>query len=154
MYLIDSVNSSPPGQMAAVSQTTFSNAFSCMKMHELGLKFHWIFYSAPSHYLNQCCLDSVTLVYGTKGIWVNITYNSEMIHLLSTKSNAFKHMETSLFTSPYLRKIFIKNRNFSDVFADINVFPCIAKNCSINPIRETPIVHQGFQIMFIWQRLF
>ena len=28
-------------KMGAISQTTFSNAFSCMKMFELWLKFHW-----------------------------------------------------------------------------------------------------------------
>ena len=34
-----------------VSQTTFSNAFSWMKMCEFRLIFYW---SAPSHYLSQC----------------------------------------------------------------------------------------------------
>ena len=59
-------------QMDAISQTTFSNAFSLMKMFEFQLKFHWslfprvqltIFHhwfrswlgadQATSHYLNQ-----------------------------------------------------------------------------------------------------
>ena len=52
--------------MAAVSQTTLSNAFSWMKMPEFRWRFHWSlslrvqltiiqhwFRSAPSHYLNQ-----------------------------------------------------------------------------------------------------
>ena len=30
-------------KMAAISQTTLSTAFSWMKMHELGLRIHWIF---------------------------------------------------------------------------------------------------------------
>ena len=29
------------GKIAAISQTTFSNAFSWIKMHEFHLKFHW-----------------------------------------------------------------------------------------------------------------
>ena len=63
-------------KMAAIIQTTFSNAFSWMKMCEFRLKFHWslflrvqltIFhhwfrwwlgaYQATSHYLNQWWLD-------------------------------------------------------------------------------------------------
>ena len=28
-------------KMAAILQTTFSNAFSCLKMYELRLRFHW-----------------------------------------------------------------------------------------------------------------
>ena len=58
-------------KMAAISQMTFSNAFSLMKMYEFRLRFHWSLFlrfeltiiqqwlvtcSAPSHYLNQCCL--------------------------------------------------------------------------------------------------
>ena len=35
------VNSLRPRQMDAISQTTFSNAFSWMKMLEFRLKFHW-----------------------------------------------------------------------------------------------------------------
>ena len=35
------VNSLRPRQMDAISQTTFSNAFSWMKMFEFRLKFHW-----------------------------------------------------------------------------------------------------------------
>ena len=60
------------GKMAAISQTTFSNAFSWMKMYEFRLKFHWTLFpgvqltifqhwfrkwlgagQATSHYLNQ-----------------------------------------------------------------------------------------------------
>ena len=35
------VNTLRPRQMDAISQTTFSNAFSWMKMFEFRLKFHW-----------------------------------------------------------------------------------------------------------------
>ena len=60
----------------AISQTTFSNAFSWMKMHEFRLRFHWSLFlrfeltifqywfrywlgagQATSHYLNQWWLD-------------------------------------------------------------------------------------------------
>ena len=46
--------------MDAISQMTFSIAFSCMKMSEFWLKFHWNLFprvkltvQATSHYLNQ-----------------------------------------------------------------------------------------------------
>ena len=35
------INSSPPGQMAAISQTIFSDAFSWMKNFVFWIKFHW-----------------------------------------------------------------------------------------------------------------
>ena len=35
------INTLRPRQMDAISQTTFSNAFSWMKMFEFRLKFHW-----------------------------------------------------------------------------------------------------------------
>ena len=63
-------------KMAAIFQTTLSNAFSCMKMLEFRLKFHWSLFlrvqltivhhwfrwwlgadQATSHYLNQWWLD-------------------------------------------------------------------------------------------------
>ena len=62
-------------KMDAISQTTFSNAFSWMKMHEFRLRFHWSLFQrfelaifqhwfrywlgagqATSHYLNQWML--------------------------------------------------------------------------------------------------
>ena len=61
--------------MAAIFQTTFSNAFSWMKLYELRFRFHWSLFprvqltifqhwfrqwlgadQATSHYLNQCWL--------------------------------------------------------------------------------------------------
>ena len=73
-------------KMAVVFQTTFSNAFSWMKMYEFQLKFHWILFprvqltifqhwfrqwlgagQATSHYLNQwwlvywCIYESLCL---------------------------------------------------------------------------------------------
>ena len=38
---IYTINSSPLYKMADISQTTFLNAFSWMKMFEFRLKFHW-----------------------------------------------------------------------------------------------------------------
>ena len=32
-------------KMADIFQTTFSNAFSCLKMYEFGLKFYWNFFA-------------------------------------------------------------------------------------------------------------
>ena len=40
-YRGHAINTLRPRQMDAISQTTFSNAFSWMKMFEFRLKFHW-----------------------------------------------------------------------------------------------------------------
>ena len=72
-YLLHArINTLRPRQMDAISQTTFSNAFSWMKMFKFQLKFHWSLFlrfqltifqhwfrywlgavQATSHYLNQ-----------------------------------------------------------------------------------------------------
>ena len=94
-------------KMAAISQTTFSNAFSWMKMFELSLIFHWRLLTrvqltiyqhwfglwlgaekATSHYLNQRCLSLLTHICVTRPQWVKpllkighrciITYQSAM----------------------------------------------------------------------------
>ena len=46
-------------EMTTIMQSTFSKAFSWMKMYEFGLRFHWNFLwcSVTSHYLNQWWLD-------------------------------------------------------------------------------------------------
>ena len=65
-----------PDKMAAISQTTFSDAFPWMKMYELRLRFHWILFpgvqltifhrwfwlganQVTSHYMNQWWLISL-----------------------------------------------------------------------------------------------
>ena len=40
----DNINILRPRQMAAIFQTTFSNAFSLMKIYEFRLRFHWSLY--------------------------------------------------------------------------------------------------------------
>ena len=77
--------------MAAISQTTLSNAFSWMKMLEFRLKFHWSLFirvqltifqhwfrrwlgagQATSHYLNQWWIvSSLTHICVTRLQWVN-----------------------------------------------------------------------------------
>ena len=42
MYII---NSSPPGKMAAISQTIFSNAFSWLKSFVFRLKISWSYFA-------------------------------------------------------------------------------------------------------------
>ena len=73
-------------KMAAISQTTLSNAFSWMKMLEFRLKFHWSLFirvqftivqhwfrwwlgadQATSHYLNQWFLDN-RRIYASLGL--------------------------------------------------------------------------------------
>ena len=43
--------------MDAISQTTFSNAFSSMKMFEFRCQFHWSFLAAASSSINTPCLS-------------------------------------------------------------------------------------------------
>ena len=76
-------------KMAAVSQTTFSNENSWMKMCEFRLRFQWILFvnvqfttfkhwfswwlgadQATSHYLNQCYHSSSTHICVTRPQWV------------------------------------------------------------------------------------
>ena len=76
--------------MAAISQTTFWNAFSWMKNFVFWFEFHWSLFvrvqltifqhwfrwwlgadQATSHYPNQCWPSSLTHICGTRGRWVN-----------------------------------------------------------------------------------
>ena len=84
------INSSPPGQMAAISQTIFWDAFSPMKRFVFQFEFHWSLFlgvqliigqdwfslwlgteQATNHYLNQRWPSSLTHICGTSGRWVN-----------------------------------------------------------------------------------
>ena len=80
----------PLNKWLPLLQTTFSNAFSWMKITEFGLKFHWIFFpgvqltisqhwfrqwlgaeQATSHCLSQYLPSSLTHICSTRGRWVN-----------------------------------------------------------------------------------
>ena len=82
------LNTLRPRHMAAILQTTFSNAFSWMKMYELwqslflGVQFttfqHWFWLwlgadQATSHYLNQWWSCLLTHICVTRPQWVNIS---------------------------------------------------------------------------------
>ena len=77
-------------KMTAIFQTTFSNAYSRMKLYQSRLKFHWSLFSrvqstifqhwfrwwlgagqATSHYLNQCWYDLLTHICVPGPQWVN-----------------------------------------------------------------------------------
>ena len=75
-----------PGQNGAISQATFSIAFSSMKIYEFRLRFHWnlfprvnkpalvqviVWCRTGDHYLNQCWPSALTHICGTRGRWVN-----------------------------------------------------------------------------------
>ena len=91
-------NTLRPRQKDVISQTTFSNAFSWMKMFEYRLKFHWNVFrgvqltisqhwcrywlgagQATSHHLDQWCLDY-------RRIYVSLDLNelTEKQHLTRT----------------------------------------------------------------------
>ena len=89
----------PLDKMAAILQTTFSNAFSWMKnfvfrfefpwssslMVQLAMSQHWFKYwlgteQATSHYLNQCWPSSPMHICGiTRVRWVNSLWPSDVI---------------------------------------------------------------------------
>ena len=93
------INLLRPRQMDAISQTTFSNAFSWMKMFEFRLKFHWSLFprvqltifqywlrwwlgavQATNHYLNQWWLV-YWRVYASLGLdELNISDATEMLY--------------------------------------------------------------------------
>ena len=52
------VNALRPGKMAAISPTTFSNAFSWMKMCEFRFRFHWGLFLSSQLTISQYCSDS------------------------------------------------------------------------------------------------
>ena len=49
------INSSPLDKMGAISQMTFSNAFSWMKIYEYGLKCHWSLFPGGQLTIFQNC---------------------------------------------------------------------------------------------------
>ena len=82
--------------MATISQTTFSNTFSWMKMLECRFNFHWnlvlrvqltinqhwfrywlVAFLAPSHYQKQCWPSSLMHICSTRGRWVKSLANRE-----------------------------------------------------------------------------
>ena len=88
--------------MAAISQTTFSNAFSCMKMFGIRFRFHWIWVTrvqltilqhwfiwwlgvgqATSHYLNQWWSALLTHVCVTRPQWPerHIVHTNTLIYV-------------------------------------------------------------------------
>ena len=98
------VNSSHLYKMATISQTTFWNAFSWMKMFVFCFKFHWSLFlrvqltifqhwfrywlgadQATSHYLSQWWPSSLTYICSTRGRWVN--YPESFIVITMTALN-------------------------------------------------------------------
>ena len=102
------------GKMAAISQTTSSNAFSWMKVYEFRLRFHWSLFlrvqltifqhwfrwwlgacQATSHYLNQWWLDywCIYASLGLNELW-DIIYLDNVywicIHCMSSPHQAPK----------------------------------------------------------------
>ena len=90
-------------KMAAISQTTVSNAFSSMKMLKFRSKFHWTLsirlpltkfqHLATSHYLNQWCLV-YWRIYASLGLnelnpGPNLTIDTDARHSANS-STAFK----------------------------------------------------------------
>ena len=82
-------------KMATISQTTFSNTFSWMKIYKFRFEFHWHLFliiqltisqlwfrswfgaeQATSHYLNQCWPSFPTHICSTRGRWVKWPFNN------------------------------------------------------------------------------
>ena len=104
--------------MAMILQTTFSYAFSWMKMFKFRLKFHWSLFpivqltifqhwprywlgtkQATSHYLNQCWLNSLKHVCGTRG------HELKIIILQALKSETIKVLPFNITTRYCVKKL-------------------------------------------------
>ena len=85
-------------KMVTISQTTFSNTFSWMKMYEFRLRFHWILFlrvqstifqhwSSPSHHLTKWRLiyrriyASTQRVDSNAGVLISIIKRTQCFHL-------------------------------------------------------------------------
>ena len=111
-------NSFPPWtKWPPFCQTTFSVAFSWVKIVEFRLKFHWNTFpgvqltisqhwfrywlgadQATSHYLDQWWPSLLTHIFGTKGRWVNILRTRKMAAILQTAdSNSFSRIAIVIF---------------------------------------------------------
>ena len=109
-----------PRQMDAISQTTFSNAFSWMKIFEYRLKFHWSLFirveltksqhwfrywlgadQATSHYLDQWWLD-YRRIYTSLGL--NELSELSSVDLLSIRPWKAYFNEIVRFLSSYSTK--------------------------------------------------
>ena len=104
-------------KMAAIFQTTFSNAFLWMIMYVIRLKFHWNLFlrvqwtisqhwlrwwlvadQVTSHYLNQWWPKMVTHICATRPQWVNTWGPNRMNDIVMEKfSNAFSWKQISVF---------------------------------------------------------
>ena len=114
--------------MDAISQTTFSNAFSWMKMHKFRLRFHWSLFlrfkltifqhwfrwwlgagQATSHYLNQWMMVSLlTHICVTRPQWVNRANHDSAYHFKANNLhmifywNYYQYSQLSLWQLPEL----------------------------------------------------
>ena len=114
--------------MDAISQTTFSNAFSWMKMHQFRLRFHWSLFpriqlaifqwlgagQATSHYLNQLWLiyrriyASLGLIElkEKKSVWSEESYN-----VLIQQKRISKYHQQNVIAILFRRQYLNKNIN-------------------------------------------
>ena len=88
-------------KMDAISQTTFSNPFSSMKMHELRLRFHWSLF-ATSHYLNQWWLVCWR-IYASLGL-------NELIEILTFSFKKMRLKVSSAKRRPFCLSLNLLNR--------------------------------------------
>ena len=105
--------------MDAISQTTFSNAFSWMKVFEFRLEFHWslfprveltIFQQCSSHYLNQCWL-LYRRIYASLGL---NELKLPSFPLCFVRCRVIHDRDISKVYSIYINQIHVLNICFSD----------------------------------------
>ena len=133
--------------MAAIFQTTFSDAFSWMKIHELRLIFHralflrdqltifqyWFRYwlgagQATSHYLNQWWLVC-RRIYASLGLNELITYHLTILFLLIRSKDFF------YFYGIWLYKVFSIWKCYYRVIKSLYVIPTRYANQKIGHIQ-------------------
>ena len=129
--------------MAAVSQTTFSNAFSWMKMYQFWLKFHWSMFlriqltifqywfrwwlcaeQATRHYLNQWCPRLPRHICVTQPQWVNTLSRGpngcRFAHEMFQRMSSTENFRISIIQSPLLLRIKLRISQHSFWYRWIN----------------------------------
>ena len=134
-------------KMAAIWQTTFSNAFSWKKMVEFWFKCHWNLFprvqltirqhwfrlwlcveQRTSHYLNQSWLDLLTHICGTKGR----LFNDELISYAVCADWGYHKMTGNKFPLCFQYKL-MRNIYGNHIKAQITI-ASIADHVYIDPM--------------------
>ena len=113
-------------KMDAISQTTFSNAFSWMKMYKFRLTVHWSLFLGVQttishhwlrcHYLKQWCLDKrrIYASLGLNELKKNILQSGPCL-IIKTVPKLLWHMQHSLLEGPVGMRLLLLSVHVKDL---------------------------------------